>query len=351
MTHLTGRFATCLPVLTFALVMGCNADVVDEDPEVAAIAEALELQDGGLTMTDELPMFGDTELFDAADIAPEDMVEDAFETDDAVMTMLQLPDAVVFHTAVLWGQLPPDPSVTTPRNWSGAISVNRGAIIVRRTIRFEGPTDNLLPRNDPRVVPFTSATLPHHDGLRFDVIDPTPESPEPLVVTYVDHNNKVFEVPMAVLVNGPESQVVDGLGNRVAGVALPQLVDLCQHGMLGGRWHKRAEGRGNFVGVVANPLGDPIGHMLGIYGVRQNGDKVFFGKYINANGQFRGIFAGRYGEGHFAGRWKHASGDVGGLGGEYRETIPGPETGGHYLGRWAETSCNLPIGGPQPEGQ
>jgi hypothetical protein len=83
--------------------------------------------------------------------------------------------------------------------------------------------------------------------------------------------------------------------------------------------------------------------MRGIYGVRSTGERVFFGKYINLEGKFRGIYAGRYGDGHFAGRWLHRSGDKGALGGLYRETIPGPEVGGHFLGRWAETTCDVPV--------
>ena len=62
-----------------------------------------------------------------------------------------------------------------------------------------------------------------------------------------------------------------------------------------------------------------------------------------------GIFGGKYGQGLFEGRWKHASGEVGALGGEYIEDIPGPETGGHYMGRWAELSCDVPVGPGQPD--
>jgi hypothetical protein len=79
----------------------------------------------------------------------------------------------------------------------------------------------------------------------------------------------------------------------------------------------------------------------GLFGVRASGEQVFFGKYIDLDGHFRGLFAGRYGDGRFAGKWIDRDlDDHGVLGGAYRETTDGA---GHFLGRWAETSCNLPI--------
>jgi hypothetical protein len=66
---------------------------------------------------------------------------------------------------------------------------------------------------------------------------------------------------------------------------------------------------------------------------------VFFGKYINREGQFRGIFAGHYRDGRYLGRWMTRAGEHGRLGGQYRESLPGPEVGGAFMGRWAETSC------------
>jgi hypothetical protein len=71
--------------------------------------------------------------------------------------------------------------------------------------------------------------------------------------------------------------------------------------------------------------------------------KVFFGKYINLDGEFRGLFAGRYESGFFRGRWLTSAGEFGALGGRYRESIPGPEVGGHFLGRWRERSCAVSI--------
>ena len=94
---------------------------------------------------------------------------------------------------------------------------------------------------------------------------------------------------------------------------------------------------------MVNAEGEIVGHMRGIYGRRANGERVFFAKYINRAGEFRGILHGTYADGHFIGRWRTRDGDVGGLRGEYVENLPGPRVGGHYMGRWAETRCNLPM--------
>ncbi len=344
MRRLTKITASALAMATLAL-SGCSADTQDPDYEFESeqIAEQLELENGGLSMDDEAPQFAQASILEDVTL-PESVYDDAMAQDETVVAMKQKPDAVVFHTTVLWGQFPLNWDNKTPRNWSGVLTVNRGAMVVGHTIAFEGKTDNMLPRPNPQTVAFTSATLPHHDGLRLAIVDPDPLNAEPLTLTYATPSGPVFSAPMKALTDGPQSKVVDEAGNRIVAVSVPQPVDLCNYGMLGGRWHRVAEGRGRLLGPVANAQGDMVGHVRGIYGKRKNGDRVFFGKYINKHGAFMGIFAGHYGEGHFEGRWLHKSGEVGRLGGEYRETIPGPETGGHFLGRWAETSCNVPTG-------
>lgn len=329
--------------LSAALFAACGSTDVDDADE---IAQALELEDGGYDMEDEQPMFGMDDTLGDADVYDQGLaVTDTMESDLEVVAMNDSPDAVLFETLVLWGQMPADPTTTTARDWTGRISVNRGAIVVRRTIRFEG-VDRLMPRSDRRAVDFRSVTRPHADGIVLTIIDPTPTAAEPLVLTYAADGGASHDLPISALVDGIESRVVDADGNRVTAEATPRPVDLCNHGRLRGRWHKVAEHRGVFLGGVSDALGNPIGHMRGIYGQRLNGDKVFFGKYIDRDGRFKGIFRGTYDAGHFEGRWLNRGGEFGALGGEYRETVPGPRIGGHFLGRWTELSCDVPL--PRP---
>ncbi len=328
------------------LLGGCTA-VPEED--AASIGEALELENGGLDLEDEAPLFGDVRFdeYSLADVTPE--LVDPMDTATEVALMRERPDAVVVHAQIHWGQLRFAPENETPRNWTGAFVVNRGAILARRTVLFEDATDRLLPRRDPRVLPFTSVTQPHHDGVVVTILDPDPGAPEPLTLLYVNDlpgeagpEGGHLAVPVAALLGGPRELVADEAGNRMVAAATAAPVDLCERGFLAGRWHRVEEGRGVFLGQVRSHAGELRGHVRGIYGVRASGERVFFGKYIGADGGFRGILRGTYGEGHFEGRWLDRSGERGALGGEYREDAPGPEVGGHFLGAWRELSCDRP---------
>ena len=343
---MTNRILVCSLVPLLA-VGGCYASI---DEDTASIGEALEEENGGLDMTDEAPAFAEqAELAELELLSDDPAMQDELESDASVEAMRRAPDAVAYRVAVIWGQLPGDRTNDTPHDWSGIFATNRGALLVRRTVAFEPRTDRLLPRTDPRFAAFTSMTLPHHDGVVLNIIDPEPTSDEPIGLAYFGDLpgplGSEAEAPMGIalraLLDGPVELSRDAAGNRMIAVAHAQPIDVCNHGFLMGRWHRIAEGRGRFVGRVVNDDGALRGHVRGIYGERRSGERVFFGKYIALDGTFRGVFRGHYADGHFAGRWISRGGDVGALGGHYRESIEGPETGGEFLGRWAETSCNL----------
>ena len=87
------------------------------------------------------------------------------------------------------------------------------------------------------------------------------------------------------------------------------------------------------------------GHMLGRFGYNEDGERVFFGTYINRSGQFMGLLGGtwepvedRPGHGRFIGHWT-SDGETrdGALGGRYLHLPERP--GGFYQGRWA-TDCD-----------
>lgn len=334
----TKHIAAALASLTLVST-GCMTE--DAEQEAVEIAESIEQELGGLDFEDTDSMFGARTDFELAGESDDGaLIDDAVETDAEVIGMLGAPDAVLFHTTAMWGQIPGDRDNDRVYNWTGALSVNRGAIIARSTLRFDG-RDRLLPRDNPRVIAFRSITLPHRDGLRFTIVDPTPEADEPLVLTYTQVDGDTFSAPISALIDEPQSREMDDAGNRIVIFAMPQAIDICQSGFLMGRWHKVAENRGRILGRVVDGQGDVVGHMRGVYGQRDNGDKVFFAKYINRDGQAQGILAGSYDGGHFQGRWHTRDGERGAVRGEYRETLPGPRVGGHFLGRWAETSCNL----------
>jgi hypothetical protein len=341
------RYAAILSSAVACAAVGCNGNAPANDDEVAQITAALEMEDGGLGTQDEAPQFGEAAAFAKVDAhAVEAPVADPIAASEPAKAIMAAPAALRIRATVLWGQIPVDPGLETKViDWSGKISVNRGALLVRRSIAFEPKTDAVLPRNDIQTVAFTSKTLPAHDGLRLEIIDPTPANGEPLALSYENAHGVKFSVPVAALLDGPKTKVVDAQGDRVVAMAHLMPPVACELGTLGGHWHPLLDGPkgvGRLAGIVRNDDGDPIGHMKGIYGHRKNGDEVFFGKYIDAQGHFRGLFKGRYDHGRFLGRWVVTSGDHGFLGGEYVEDAPGDAIGGHYMGRWAETSCKLP---------
>ncbi len=324
------------------LANGCALE--DNAPDAAEIAAELEKENGGLDMEDEVPLFASDADFSDDALAISDVpVTDDMEQNEEVAAYLEMadgPDAELYQTTVIWGRFPGDLENEVAYNWSGTLSVNRGAIIIRSVLAFDG-LDRLEPRVDPRVVAFRSATRPHRDGLRLSIVDPDPRSEEPLVLRYRNMSGEEFTARMDDLRERPRSREMDEAGNRIVAFSLRRPVDVCAHGFVGGLWHKVAEGRGRILGRVVNGTGDVIGHVRGIYGQRRSGDRVFFAKYIDRDGRFMGILRGTYGDGEFAGRWLHREGDRGAVGGEYRETRPGPRPAGHFLGRWAETTCNL----------
>jgi hypothetical protein len=325
--------------LTLALGgAGCNPVLGEADQA----AEDLELEDGGFDTEDEQPLFGEAAVFEES-LDVETDYTDPLETDDEVDTMMNAPDAAIYATAIQWGQMPGDPTNAVARDWTGTIRVNRGAILVRRVIRFEDATDAVEQRTNPLEVSFSSVTRPQNDGLRLLVVDPTPESEEALTLEYELADGTVYSIAMDDMLIEPVVLSVDSDDNRMVAVALRRPLDACEHGFLAGRWHALRAGLGRFIGRVADEDGEVIGHVRGVYGTRKNGEHVFFGKYIALDGGFRGILRGRADDGHFGGIWADRDGEVGSLGGVYRESIPGQEIGGQFLGRWAERRCNLDI--------
>ena len=338
-----------IAAITLSLgLAGCAVEQDGIDPtfsDVDEISSALELENGGLDMRDEVALFDDIAPFEDSGLIETEMVfDDAMEDSDEVQVMLGDVDAVLYNVTVMWGQIPGDRENRTPYNWSGALTINRGAILVRSVMAFDGRVDRLAPRDNPRAVAFRSATLPHRDGLRLLIIDPDPTSDEPLILTYRQIDGDTFSAPVDALLDRPHARDMDDAGNQIVAVAMRRPVDVCDNGFLGGRWHKVADHRGRIVGRVADSEGNPMGHVRGIYGHRRNGEPVFFMKYIDRDGQFRGILRGTYGDGHFAGRWVTRAGERGVSAGAYRETRPGLRVGGAFIGRWAERTCNLDLG-------
>ncbi|HSN29415.1 MAG TPA: hypothetical protein VLT45_24160 [Kofleriaceae bacterium] len=322
--------------LPFALVLASAAACVDQQqPASTADQAALEQPNGGETTADEAPMFGEQAAFDAAGIEADAAVTDTMASDPSVTTIAAAPDVASHRVVIAWGKLPADPT-SSARDWSGSLTISRGALIVSRTIGFEDRTDQLLPRTSKDTVAFDSITKPFVDGLALRVLDPTPASTDPLTLTYTPANGGTsYTLDLAKLESGP--LVVDaGDGFKVVAAALRDK-DGCEHGFMRGRWHQLLPDLGVYRGLVVGPEGAVIGHVRGIYGQRKNGDKVLFGKFIDDAGHFKGILAGTYGGGDFDAKWIAKDGDHGIVKGKYVES---PDVrGGMFAARWADSAC------------
>jgi hypothetical protein len=306
----------------------------------------LSQENGGYTMETEEPAFGDPQAFASADVleAQVEVFDEMTELPEVQTLISGQPDQQPgrrFVLVAVWGQPRFDPNVPSWTDWSGDISVNKGAVVARRTVRFD-QEDHLLPRVDPRHLPFESYTLPHHDGLVVNIYD----DPRSNLTVQGQVTLSLGQLPPIVIpyddLAGYRMLVsTDSMGNKlfIAAEEIPR--DGCAAGFLLGRWHRLGPNVGYFMGQWAGPAGALHGHLAGIWGKKPaTGEQVIFGKYIGLGGQARGILVGNYDHGHFGGLWLGAHGPHGLLGGVYRETIPGPETGGFFLGGWVQTDCN-----------
>jgi hypothetical protein len=325
--------ALLLASSTFACVNSAGGDEPTDDG--AEVISALEQANGGLQPTDEAPMFGDELGFQAASIENDAAVVDTMASDETVTAIANQVGGARHRLLIAWGRMPADPTATTGRNWSGSLTISRGALVVARTIGFEEATDHLLPRQTRDRVDFQSVTRPFADGLALRVLDPDPTLGA-LHLTYTSADAATtYDLDLSQLAMGPIS-IDAGNGNRVVAIALREL-DACDHGFMRGRWVALQPGMGVYRGVIADANGQVTGHIRGIWGQRQNGDKVMFGKFIATDGSFRGLLAGQYDAGHFRARWIVSTGDHGVAGGIYFDA---PNVrGGMFMGRWAETSC------------
>ena len=324
---------TKLPLALLAIaacVDGSPSGIPETSDEVSS---AIEKENGGLSMDDEAPTFGADALYESAAIEADAAEADAMSPE--VTNMEALPGMRARNVVIVWGRMPADPDATIVRDWSGSLQLNRGGMLIRRRIAFEQATgDRIMPRTDRTRIDFISRTRPAADGLVLTVVDPQPGT-GPLTLTYTPADGSAVRVlELRELAEGPI--VTDaGDGNRIIVSARDR--DPCDHGMMRGRWHRLGERGGVYVGVVGDEDGNPVGHVRGIFGVRRSGEHVFFGKFIDRDGHFRGILGGQYGEGQFQGRWITRGGDHGRLHGVYfdHDTL----RGGGFLARWGETSC------------
>jgi hypothetical protein len=304
------------------------------DPNVGATESALDAENGGMTTEDTAPAFGDPNVeaiapFDPTLADPEDMTTESASASGAKS----------FHIALFWGHLPPahdavDTDVAPQLvDWSGTVSVDQGAIGVKRTLAFDAG-DKVDPRLSPNVVSFDSHTLPFVDGLFLRVVVAAGNAP----VLHFKTTALTTDIDLSQL--DAKAGGVTRLANPSDGLAYIGYGDVagCARGLMYGRWVKVRAALGGFRGRVIDGEGDTIGHVRGIWGHAPRADKdVFFGKYISLTGAHEGLFGGTYGGGEALGVWATVSPkDVGALQVFYSDGYDQNDGRGVWLGRWSE---------------
>jgi hypothetical protein len=357
--------------LSFALLFAGSAIACTNGSSSQQVAQDLAQPNGGFTYSNEEPEFGEVADFNALQLETDSAVVDPIASDPTVAALDATPAPAVDgrDVIIVWGKIPADPDATVTRDWSGSLSVSRGALYVRRTISFDAG-DHLLPRTSPEVVPFVSYTRPWVDGLSLRVLDPSPSTADPLVITYQSSlatpgggsgsssssgsgpvGPITYTFNLDQLTSGPI--VIDaGDGFKMVAVGVHKDTVGCAGGFMRGRFHALGNGDGEFRGLVTDRIGVPVGHVKGIYGMRPAATStsaastsaasvpMLFGKFIDLQGEFMGVFAGSYdATGDFAAEWKVPGDDVHGvIHGHYADSTA--VDGGVFLARWAQAGCS-----------
>lgn len=302
---------------------------------------SLEKEFGGYETNDESVAFGDTELLE--DTIEDQDVADNFATDAAVARALSYngarPDAAkAYFLRITYGLLEYDSSATDIVNWSGSAEVNKGTLVVLKTIRFEGNDAIDLPRDNRKVISFTSQTKTHFDGLLLAVIDnDTTDVAGTFTFTAGDYSKTLdfSELDSLELL-----EPVGSSGHQVSIISRVKEYVPFAGGFITGRWIRTSLNGGSFMGRWINSIGTNAGHLRGIWGINRAGNGVFKGKYINYNGQFQGLIAGEWGYergrdgGFLRGRWVNANREtVGIIRGKFRAGRLGSR-GGFFHARY-----------------
>lgn len=362
---------TLLPLLMILLaalwMSGCS-----ENPTNLGETDPANLVDefGGYRATSEQPGFGDDELL--ADDELEVEVNDPLLGSPEITALTSDPESGLFHLRIVWGQIPLDTTATDPIDWSGSLTITRGAEIVRRLIRFEEGQDYLVERTERKLIEWVSQTTIHNDGIAVDLFVPPPililDSTE--VVDINDEGDTTItwvvdtldpEPVMVTFETGPYSRTftlaelaaLDTIveldnGAKVAFHALQVFRVPCPGGFVIGGWGYDDQGQGRFRGRWMSERGDIIGWLNGHFGQNEEEQNVLFGKWINRNGDCEGFMRGTYSR-----MRHHMDGDRGDMfaGGEFHARLfdaernpigvmhgryqSAPErAGGFFQGRW-----------------
>lgn len=282
----------------FGFLVGCGQDSATSSNENESLADDF----GGFDASAEAPGFGDPELI--SNMEGDEDYNDDILTSPEVDSLVNNNQAGVYVLRAVWGSLEYDSTITEITDWTGTLTISRGAIVVRKLIRFEPGQDYIIrPRTARDTIAWVSATTVHHDGIFFQIyVPPTTITDEQVVVT--SPVTVKFETgPFSITFNLDELVALDTIYylddsvNAVAFRGFKYHPHPCPKGFLEGHWGVDSTGQGVFRGRWISRNGLLVGHLRGYWG-RMDVDgivmNIFYGKYIDLSGNFRGLLKGIY---------------------------------------------------------
>lgn len=306
-----------------ALAAGCSNEDNASGGTIPGTGDAgdqtisLEDEYGGFNVADESPAFGDDSLVEEALLEEEvvDGLDGLSQTErDAAEADRSSPNTEIYSFTVLWGNLDEreegaaDLSTDAdPVNWSGSLSFDGGSIRVASLIAFDRPEDHLtLPRQGRGELAWVSVTHGGFDGLRVSLLVPSVEGTEieqpVLRFSALPLEGVVLEYTLEDLQELDVIHEVEATGEQITIHAFKATTAATLAGFMGGRWgfvlmdSTTAEGDPVFVrgfkGRWISGDGELMGFLRGHYGINLDGRPVFFGKYIDQQGNFRGYLHG-----------------------------------------------------------
>lgn len=285
-----------LSLAVLFVAAGCS-----QTPTEQVSSNILNQEFGGYTTENEAPAFGDAALL--ADAAGDVIVDDDVAAAITAADSMDDRAVAVFALRIVWGQLELDTTSTTPTVWDGSLAIDSGRIGVLRTLLFEEGQDYVerlrcdSTRCAPNVIGWVSTTTVHHDGLLLLI-----GMPASLLSDSTDNMLTFATGPLTYTFSAKQLYAldtvisVDDAGNAVMFNGFEVRRDLCPKGFLAGRWmvSDTTDG-GTFRGRWMSRDGRLTGYVDGRWGHRDDGKPVFFGKYIDENGNFEGRMRGVWG--------------------------------------------------------
>ncbi len=322
---------------------------------------------GGFLSVPEDPAFGDVDLAlsESEEISLEDGYEGLCDSDRSEAEAAEEISSTRawYSFSVRWGRLDrkdatsieEDP-ITEDIEWNGDLSLSDGVIRLLSRISFEiNDGDHVVkPRPGPGELSWESSTHGSFDGIRIYAIVPIEGSGEnEATLTFNSSQLGPISFSRSELEDLEQTIDVGSDGLQVSFRAFRADPHSDLRGYCGGEWGwSEADSVGRFQGRWVEITGRTVGFMRGHYGLNKNDEPVFFGKYIDRDGAFRGFLKGNYSTltsgdvseinalevGEFRGHWIDSRGNaLGRLSGTWLHRDGKP---GRFDGRWAGSSIS-----------